>query len=139
MRRIRLVTVSALVVLGLVTAACSSAAKGESKAIANNSIASPRPTSPPTSTTAVPSTVAPTSAPAITPSTSPATTTTFVLPTTTVVPKTTVRRVSPPKQPPKPPGPHRCPPGDVGKTGTVLGANVVCTHTTTGYYWEPAP
>ena len=141
MRSFRLVTISALVVLGLGTAACSGAARGESKAIAKNSTASPlQPTSAPTSTTAVPSTVDPTSAPPITAPSNPPTTTTFVLPTTTVVPKTTVRRVAPPKRPPNPPGPRRCPPGDLGKTGAnKTGANVVCTHTATGYYWLPVP
>ena len=138
MRKIRLVTVSALVVLGLGTAACSSAPKGEAKATATNSTASPPSTSAPTSTTAVPSTVAPTSAPSITTPSNPTTTTTFVLPTTTVVPRATVR-VAPPRRPPKPVGPHRCPPGDVGKSATLAGANVVCTHTATGYFYEPAP
>jgi len=140
MRKIRLITVSALDVLGLGTAACSGAAKGELKATAKNSTASAPPTSAPTSTTAVPSTVAPTSAPSITTrSNPPTTTTTFVPPTTTVVPGTTVRRVPLPKRPPKPPGPHRCPPGDVGKTGTLQFASDVCTHTATGFYWLPAP
>jgi hypothetical protein len=66
------------------------------------------------------------------------TTFTFVLPTTPV-PSTTVRRVPRPRPPPKPVGPHRCAPGSVGKSFTLLGANVVCTHTATGYYLEPAP
>jgi hypothetical protein len=44
-----------------------------------------------------------------------------------------------PRPPPKPVGPHRCPPGDVGKSATLLGVNVVCTHTATGYFEEPAP
>lgn len=120
MRRIRLLTVSALVVLGVGSAACSAAPQGESKAIAKNSTASALPSS----TTSAPSSGAPSSAPSITTPSSPFTTTTLVLPTTTSVPK--------------PPSLHRCPPGDRGKNGTVLGAAVVCTHTTTGYYWEPA-
>jgi hypothetical protein len=132
MQKFRLVTVSALVVLGLGTAACSSAPKGEAKAIATNSTASPPSTSAPTSTTA-----APTSAPSTT-TTTFVMPTTFVLPTTTVVPTTTVRVVHP-RRPPKPVGPHRCPPGDVGKSATLLGANVVCTQTATGYFYEPAP
>ncbi len=141
MRKIRLVTVFALVVLGLGAAGCSSAPKSESKATAKNSAASALPTSAPTSTTAVPSTVAPTSAPAVTTTSNPpTTTTTFVFPTTTTVaPKAAVPRVPHPRPPPKPRGPHRCPPGDVGKTGLLLGASVLCTHTATGYYWEPAP
>ena len=140
MRKLRLVTVSTLVVLGLGTAACSSAPKGEAKAIAtnSNSTTSSPSTSAPTSTTAVPPTVAPSSAPTTTSTTFVLPTTTFVVPTTTVVPRTTVRVVHP-RPPPKPVGPHRCAPGDVGKSGTLLGANVVCTHTATGYYWEPAP
>jgi hypothetical protein len=61
------------------------------------------------------------------------------LPTTTVVPKASVGPVPHPRPPPKPPDPHRCPPGSVGKDGTVRGVAVLCTHTATGYYWEPAP
>jgi hypothetical protein len=140
MRKIRWATVSALVVLGLGSAACTSPVKSQPKATAKNSTASA--SSAPTSTTAVPSTVAPTSAPSTTTPSNPpttTTTTTFVLPTTTVVPGTAVRRVRPPRTP-KPPGPgHRCPPGDLGKSTTLSGVSVVCTHTATGYFWEPAP
>jgi hypothetical protein len=135
MRRARLVTVSALVVLGLGTAACSSPAKGGSEAIARSSNSSAGSTSTSTSTTTTSSTVPPTTAPSFSAPSIPATTTTLLPPTTTLVPKVTAG-VPHPK---KPIGPHRCPPALVGKTGVLLGANVVCTHTATGFFWEPAP
>jgi hypothetical protein len=138
MRRIRLVTVSALVVLGLGTAACSSAGNSEPTATAKNFTPSAPPKSASTSTTAVPSTVAPTSAPPITsPSNPPTTTTTFIPPTTTVVPRTSVRAVPAPRRPPKPPPLRHCAPGSLGKTATLLGATVLCTHTATGDFWVP--
>jgi hypothetical protein len=118
MRRIRMVAISALTVVGLGSAACSTAPRGEFKAIARNATAVAQRTSASTSTTTAPSPAVPITTPG-----NPVTTTTFDLPTTTVVAKPL----------------RHCAPGSLGKTVTQLGGHVLCTHTATGNFWEPAP